>query len=49
MGRRGIIPEDKHLFNQWWSNLWYIPIKDHKLWLVEVTPARNCKKWNRDI
>ena len=40
MGRRCIIPEDKHIFNQWWIGLWDLPGKDKKLWLGEVTAAR---------
>ena len=41
MGRRGLLPEDKHLFDQRWSDLCYLPGKDKKLWLREVTSARN--------
>ena len=40
MGRRCIIPEDKHIFNQWWIGLWDLPGKDKKLWLGEVAAAR---------
>ena len=31
----------KHLFNQCKSNLWDLPVKDKKIWLSEVTAARN--------
>ena len=39
MGRRGIIPEDKKLFNQWCSSLWDLPGKDKNFWLREVPAA----------
>ena len=39
MVNRGILPEDKHLLNRHWGNLWEIPVKDKKLWLIEVVAA----------
>ena len=48
MGRRGLLPKDRHLFSQRWNNLWGLPGKDKKLWLREVTAARKCGKRIRD-
>ena len=46
MVRRGIIDEDKYIFSQWCSNLWDLPGKYKKIWLIEVTSARKCSKLN---
>ena len=44
MESRGIIPEYKHLFNQQWINLWDLPVKNKKLWLIKVTATIKCGK-----
>ena len=48
MGSRGLLPGDKHFFNQRWGDLWDLPIKDKKLCLRDVTEERTCEKWTRD-
>ena len=49
MGRRYLILEDKHLFNQHWGDQWEVTGKDNKLCLREVTKARKCSKLSGDI
>ena len=40
MGRRGLLPEGKHLFRKKWIYIWELPGKYKKLWLIEVTEAK---------
>ena len=49
MGRRYLLLEDKHLFNQHCGDQWEITGKDNKLCLREFTKARKCSKLSRDI
>ena len=49
IGKEGFNPEDKHLFNRRWSDIWDLPGKDEKLWLREVAAARKCGNRIRDI
>ena len=48
MGRRGTIPEDNHVFNQCWRNLWNLPGQYNKLQLREVTALRKFVNWIKD-
>ena len=48
MERRGIFPEERHLLNKRWSDIWDLPGKDKKIWLREVIEPRKCEKWDRD-
>ena len=43
MGRRGLLPEGKHLFRKKWIYIWELPGKYKKLWLREVTEENNDK------
>ena len=49
MVRRGLIPEDKDLFNQRQINLWDLNRKDKKLWFREMTADIKCGKHRKDI
>ena len=49
MGGRGLLTEDKHVFNQLWGDLWDFPGKDKKLWLIEVAATIKCGKGSRDV
>ena len=48
MVMRGILIEEKHLFNKWWNNPWNLPVNNKKIWSIEVIEARKCGKRSRD-
>ena len=47
IGSRGIILEQKHLFNQWQMDLWYITRNKKEIQWRKVTASIQCGKWIR--
>ena len=48
MVKRGLLIEEKNLFNQWWSNPWNLPVNNKNFWSIEVIETRKCGKRIRD-
>ena len=41
---RGILIEEKHLFNKWWNNPWNLPVNNKTIWSIQVMESINAVK-----